>query len=121
MPDSEWARVRLYDSVMGKMTGDFSHYVIGDLQEWSSERVDQVHTPTHRESHDLFVDSLTARQKEAWDIWHGLKRDFFFTLVLGPDQLSERSIGDQPVGNTKSSKIRAEEGVIRTLGTASKT
>lgn len=120
MPDSEWSRVQLYDSVMGRLTGDFSHYVIGDLQEWSSERLDQLHTPTHRESCDLFVDSLTSRQKEAWEVYEGLRRNIPISLILGPEN-TLGSIGvDHPVGESETSKLQAEERFIRTLGTTSK-
>ncbi len=38
MPSAEWSRFHLYNSTMGGITGDFSHYVIGDLHQWSSER-----------------------------------------------------------------------------------
>lgn len=75
IPDEEWARINLHNSVMGGGTvSDFSHYVVGYLDEWSSERTDSPHKPTHRELHDQFVESLTERQKAAWDLYWRVRR-----------------------------------------------
>lgn len=73
MPEEEWARVHLYESVMGQ--GDFSRYVIGELDEWSSESLGEPHKPTHQEIHDQLVSSLTQRQKRAWDLYCAVQRN----------------------------------------------
>jgi hypothetical protein len=67
MPNEEWSRRHLYNSVMGTAIADFSHYVLGSFDKWSAERIDEPHKPTHEEVHDQFVNSLTKRQKEAWN------------------------------------------------------
>ncbi len=75
MSEGELARVHLYNSVMGGgMVSDFSHYVVGHLDEWSSEKIDEPHKPTHEELHDQFVVSLTHRQREAWDLYCSVLR-----------------------------------------------
>lgn len=74
MPDEEWARVSLYDSVMG--SGDFARYIIGTnfgLFEWSSRRLGEPRKPSRRETYETFVQSLTARQQKAWKRYHNVR------------------------------------------------
>lgn len=42
-PNEEWSRVHLYSSLME--AGDFSRYVVGNLREWSSEKLGEPHKP----------------------------------------------------------------------------
>ena len=72
MPDKQRAKVQLYGSVMGDLLGDSWRNVIGHLDEWSSERINEPHKPTHRELHDQFVASLTDRQKKAWNVYRNV-------------------------------------------------
>lgn len=68
MADEEWARVSLYESVMGH--GDFARYVIGTNHgnfPWSSRRLGWPKELTAKERHDSFIESLTARQRKAWE------------------------------------------------------
>jgi hypothetical protein len=72
MPDVEWARVHLYESIMG--FEDFARYIIGaengsGIFEWSSRRLGAAITPTRQELYEDFERSLTAKQKKAWDAW----------------------------------------------------
>jgi hypothetical protein len=65
MPDAEWARVRLYDSVLGH--GDFARYIIGTNSGWTSwsflRRGDE-RVPSKEELENEFVSSLTDEQRE---------------------------------------------------------
>ena len=68
MADEEWARVSLYESVMGH--GDFARYVIGTNHgsfPWSSRRLGWPRELTAKEQRDLFVESLTDRQRKSWE------------------------------------------------------
>jgi len=68
MPDEEWSRVDLYDSVMG--FGDFARYVIGSSFghfEWSSRRLNEPRRPSRKEIYEDFVKSLSDRQRKAWE------------------------------------------------------
>jgi len=71
MPDEEWARDHLYESVMG--SGDFARYIIGtnfgDF-EWSSRRLNEPRKPSRKEIYEDFVESLTNRQRKAWERYH---------------------------------------------------
>jgi len=52
MPDEEWARVHLYDSVM--VFGDFARYIIGTNSEhfeWSSRRLNEPRKPSRKDEH----------------------------------------------------------------------
>jgi hypothetical protein len=67
MPDEEWSRVILYDSIMG--FEDFARYIIGTNSgsfAWSSRRLAETTKPTRQEIFESFVKSLTIRQKQAW-------------------------------------------------------
>ena len=120
MPDSEWARVRLYGSVMGRITGDFSHYVIGSLNEWSSERLDEPHVPTQRELFDQFVQSLTDKQKEAWEVYDQLRRPVSIFHRYNTGQVNVVLDEDYPVAEFETARLQAEARFIRTLGITSK-
>jgi len=120
MPDAERARIRLYNSVMGEITGDFSHYIIGGLDEWSSEGRNDPHIPTHRELYDQFVDSLTSKQKQAWEVYDGLRRPISILLHFGPEQVNELLSEDYSVVEFETAKLQAEERFVKTLGISSK-
>jgi hypothetical protein len=87
MSDEQCAMVHLHHSVTGD--GDFSRYVIGDLDRWSSERIGEPAKPTRKQVHDQFVESLTARQKEAWDTYCALRRSVDDCRVLQPERRKE--------------------------------
>jgi len=63
MPDGKLALAHLHRSIMERE--DFSRYVIGDLDEWTSVRIGQALPPTHREIFDQFKASLTTLQEES--------------------------------------------------------
>jgi hypothetical protein len=70
MPDVEWSRVHLYQSIMG--FEDFARYIIGAESgsgsfEWSSRSLKDANTPTLKQTYDNFVKSLTKKQKKAWE------------------------------------------------------
>jgi len=74
MPDEEWARVHLYDSVMN--LGDFARYIIGTNYghfAWSSRRLGEPRRPSKREMYEAFVQSLTEKQKRIWERYHTIR------------------------------------------------
>jgi hypothetical protein len=83
------SKAHLYASVMNKDMEDFSHYIIGELDEWSSERLGEPHRPTHKERHDEFVASLTDRQKKAWDLWCTVRENVDYYRRLEPERRNE--------------------------------
>lgn len=73
MPGEERAGVHLYDSVMG--FGDFARYIIGTNSghfEWSARRLNEPRKPSRKEICENFVESLTGRQRKAWERYHPL-------------------------------------------------
>lgn len=64
--DREWAKHSIYSSVLGEFIADFSNYIIGDMRQWSSERLNEEHEPIGKEKFELFIDSLSDVQKVAW-------------------------------------------------------
>ncbi len=67
MPDDEWARISIYESVMG--FGDFARYVIGTNSgsfEWSSIRLGNRPPVSPQEKYEAFLSGLGEREKKAW-------------------------------------------------------
>ncbi len=67
MPDEDWARVHLYNSVMGHE--DFARYIIGTNSgnfEWTSHRLGEPRNPSREEIYEDFIQSLSGTQKKAW-------------------------------------------------------
>jgi hypothetical protein len=67
MPDDEWARISIYESVMG--FGDFARYVIGTNSgsfEWSSIRLGKRPPVSPQEKYEAFLGGLGEREKKAW-------------------------------------------------------
>lgn len=60
MKDEQFASLHLFDSVIG--FEDFNRYIIGGLDEWSSQRLGEPQKPTRKEIYDDFVKSLANRQ-----------------------------------------------------------
>ncbi|HEV2971656.1 MAG TPA: AVAST type 2 anti-phage system protein Avs2 [Pirellulales bacterium] len=114
MPDREWARVHLYHSVMDD---DFSRYVIGGLDEWSSCRSDEPKTPTHKELYEEFVDSLTNRQRRAFDAYATLRSNIDLYRRLGPDAAAERFGHRFTDGELNAALTTSRQAVLRSLGT----
>lgn len=87
MPDEQWAKVHLLDSVMGQE--DFSRYVIGSLDQWLTDRIGEASKASAADLHDEFVESLTARQKEAWDIYCATLRNVDYYHRTSEDRREE--------------------------------
>ena len=67
MPEAEWSRVNLYDSVLDH--GDFARYIIGTNSgwtQWSFVRLGDARVPSAEELHEEFLNSLTEEQRELW-------------------------------------------------------
>lgn len=120
MPDAMRARVGLYRSVMGGAVSDFSDYVVGRLDEWSSERLDEPHTPTHKEMHDQFVDSLTERQRKAWDRYGNVRWGVDFYRSSTPERRQEVFKRQYTEAELDDELNVAASRFVRTLGKNSK-
>ncbi len=118
MPKEQWARVHLYSSVMGQE--DFSRYVIGDLDEWSSQRIDEPHKPTREELHDQFITSLTHPQKEAWDLYINIQKNIAFYRRLEPDRRKEYFEREFTDAELDGSLKAEEQNLVRVLRKSSK-
>lgn len=73
----------IYNAVMG--WSDFSRYVIGtnsDHFDWTSRRLSEVEKPTRKEIYDDFVNSLTAKQRKAWEQFQNVQGNFELFLRL---------------------------------------
>ncbi len=118
-PWREWsnranpAKAHLYSSVM--KDGDFSRYIVGDLHEWSYHRLDEPRKPTREETHERFVESLTERQREAWNVFCHVRKKVDFYRRLDPKrrkEISERVFTDDELDTLRES---AERAFVRTL------
>lgn len=87
MPDEEWARVHLYQSIMG--SEDFARYIIGTNSgdfEWSSHLLKGTKKPSRREIYENFVHSLSKKQKEALTRYHTVRTGVESYRILGHQQ-----------------------------------
>ena len=78
------AKAHLYRSVM--KDEDFSRYVIGDLREWSCNRLNTPRVTTRKEMHKQFVESLTERQREKWSDFCTVRRNVEFYRRIEPER-----------------------------------
>ena len=118
MSDEVWARVSLHHSVM--KDEDFSRYVIGDLGDWSAQRLSEPLMPTHKQLHDQFVESLTCRQRDAWDAYCAIQRKVELYRRLEPadqEKFFRRHYSDAEL---ESEVNEAERNLVQTIGRASK-
>jgi hypothetical protein len=109
MPNEQWAMVHLHQSVMG--SEDFSRYIIGDLHAWSSERIDEPTQPTHKEIHDHFVESLTGKQKKAWDVYRNLRRNVDYYRLLEPGD-RKKELGEEFTDAQLSATLTEAERIL---------
>lgn len=117
MPDEEWARVALYSSVMG--FGDFARYIIGtnsDHFEWSSCPLGEPREPSRKETFDSFVQSLTDRQREAFDRYQNLRSGVRVYRGLNERQRAERYEHQFSDEELHAAVDTAERSLRRTLG-----
>ncbi len=117
MPDEGWARVHLYDSVMG--FGDFARYVIGTNSghfEWSSRRLNEPRRPSRKEIYEDFVESLTDRQRKAWKRYHTIRMNVKFYRRL--DETKRREIFEREFAEEELDYAIAstEQSLRKTLG-----
>ena len=90
MPDEEWARVHLYNSVMG--FEDFARYIIGTNFghfEWSSRRINETKEPYRKDIYKAFVKSLTGRKKRAWERYHTIRMNVDFYRRVDQSEKTE--------------------------------
>lgn len=83
MQDEEWARISIYSSVMG--SGDFARYIIGTnwgLFEWSPRRLSDPKKPSRKEMYETFIQSLTNRQKKAWECYYNIRKNVDIIRLL---------------------------------------
>lgn len=118
MPDEELAQLSIYASVVQDL-GDFAHYVIGATYtdfEWSMRRLGEPRQPSVKEMCQSFVQSLTDRQKKAWDRYHNIRQgvDAYRSL----DRTKRLEICDCELTEEEldSAVLRSEETLRKTLG-----
>lgn len=117
MPDEQWAMHSIYDSVMSD--GDFARYVLGSdfgSLHWSKRRLDEPRHPSRKEQLERFIESLTDRQKKAWDRYIRVKEgaDLYNRL---PADLREGTYGQEySEEDMKAAIDKAECRFRNTLG-----
>lgn len=107
MPHEEWARMNLYSSVMS--WGDFARYVIGTNSgsfPWSSRRLDEPKEPTLKERYDSFIQSLTERQRKAWERYEDI---FTFDLSRVMQAMLDIERSGQRLSEEEPNEEAAEE------------
>jgi hypothetical protein len=111
MADEEWARLTLYHSVMG--LGDFARYIIGTNHgsfPWSSRRLGEPKEPTVRERYDSFVESLTERQRRAWERYEGpvtFDLSHVVQAILDPERSGQRPSEEELDEETAEEELEA--------------
>jgi len=117
MPDEEFARWRIYGSVMEG--GDFARYIIGTNTyhfQWSSNRLNEPRELTKKEIYERFISSLTDRQRKAWEKYRSIISKIHFDAFR--ESLNE--LGEQNFDDIMNSKLniaeKAEDSFIKTLG-----
>jgi len=117
MPDEEWARVHLYNSVMG--FEDFARYIIGTNSgsyEWSSRRLNEERKPSRKEMYETFVKYLTRKQKHAWVRYHTIRTNVdFYRRSDQPQRIEifKREVPEEELGNAVTS---SEQTLRKALG-----
>jgi len=102
MSDEEWARVRLFDSVMGR--GDFARYILGTnfrYFDWSSSRLDEVidsanASVAHENPFDLSIAQRWILKKVfdlGWSVQRFGRFDRMLTLCDGRTEHKPERIG----------------------------
>jgi hypothetical protein len=92
-PDADWAQREVYSSVMGNGLSDFSHYVIGDLHEWTSVRLGVKPPQTVKEQFDEFVTNLRPVQRKALDQFRIVSDNVRLCRRLSPEEQKEHFEG----------------------------
>jgi len=111
MPDTEWARLSIYSSVMGSR--DFARYVIGTNSgsfEWTKTRLGKRPAMTAKDKYERFLGRLKKKQRNAWQRFQELR---WQSVIEG----LRRGLPDQPKANTltkdsSKSGLRASEGAF---------
>ena len=117
MSDEKWARGDLYGSVMG--FGDFARYVIGTNSghfDWSSRRLGEPRKPSRKEIYEAFVQSLTDRQRRAWERYDTIRASVDVYLRLDEFrriEVFERKFTEEEL---EDAIISSEQSFRRTLG-----
>lgn len=118
MPDEEWARVIIHDSVMYE---DFARYVIGTNTyhfPWSSHCLGKPRELTREEMYKNFEDSLTDRQRKAWELYRscqGLAITDYYRRFL--DESNTSNFFEDKINSKKLRNVeKAEESFRKTLG-----
>jgi hypothetical protein len=118
MADVEWARVHLYQSVMGQ--DDFSRYVIGDLDEWSRERMGEKHVETDEEVYNAWLESLTDKQRLAFDAYSQTAKTCKHVSQMSPKEIEQTVPQNIDLGAIENMKVSLEYKLVRTLREGSK-
>jgi len=113
MSDEEIAGLHLYHSVMGD---DFSRYVIGGLDEWSSQRLGEPRKPTKKEIYEEFIRSLTARQRETLETYRKIITNIDFYKRYDEVRRQEVFGRQFTVDELQSVAKNSEQSVLTTLG-----
>jgi hypothetical protein len=111
MPDTEWSRKAIYNSVMG--FGDFARYVIGTNSgsfEWSGIRLGKRPHVSRQEKHDAFIAGLKGVQIRAWKKLQSIE------WKVGIEQLTRRL--DKDVG--RAAKDRSNKNLLSELKNANR-
>jgi len=117
MPDKEWARAYMYDSVMG--SEDFARYIIGTNFghfEWSSRRLGEPRKPSRKEVYEIFVKSLTDKQKRLWERYHTIQRNVDLYQRLDESEREDVFKGRFTKEELDSAITSSEQAFRKTLG-----
>ncbi|HXH48490.1 MAG TPA: AVAST type 2 anti-phage system protein Avs2 [Terriglobia bacterium] len=120
MPDVEWARLEIYESVMG--FGDFARYIIGTNWggfNWSSRRLGSRRKPSRKEILGRFIKSLNQNQRKRLRSYAVLQQRLAhieFERLAGSEVAQEAATGNSTDEELRTSVLSAEAGFIESLG-----
>lgn len=121
MPQAEWARLSIYESVMG--FGDFARYVIGTNSgsfEWSKTRLGKRPAVTAKDKYDAFLSRLKGVQRKAWETVQKLRWQNAVVYLANDFPTHSKQTGTHIRGEmvTKIDLQKAQQAFVATLSSS---
>lgn len=115
MPYAEWAQHAVYDSIMGKGLADFSRYVIGGLEEWTSVRLGSDPPITTKQQFAEFLGELNSRQRKMVEQFQVMIGNIQFCKRLSVEDRAKHFRVTHTDEQLEAIAAVIEQGVIKSL------
>jgi hypothetical protein len=115
MTNAECAQHAIYSSVMGTGLSDFSHYVIGGLEDWTSIRIGKEPPMTAKQQCEDFIRQLTPRSRKVLAEFQLMIDNVSFVKRMSPEERAERVGAAASDEQLDAVAAEAEQKVIQCL------